>query len=79
MAIGNAVAMLEIDADELEIGQRTLTEALNLPTDLLRQLKEVVEAKDFVLLSDILSYEFSEAIDSWRAVTEKLMAIAGDK
>ena len=70
--IYNSVVMLGLDVATFTVEGQSLPQILAVPNDQLRQLKEVIEAKDFVLLSDILSYEFSEAIDSWRKIKDAL-------
>ncbi len=62
----NAVSMLHLDPGAVTVGEKTLPELMAVPADQLKQLKDVIEAGDFVLLSDILTYEFPEAIESWR-------------
>jgi hypothetical protein len=64
--ICNAIAMLRLDPNTLMIGERSLTVVMEEPADRLRQLKETLEAGDLVLLADILTYEFPDAINAWR-------------
>ena len=63
----NAAAMLQIDVEKFCVGSQPLKDVLSIPVEHLTQLKEVVEAQDYVLLSDVLTYEFPEAINAWRS------------
>lgn len=44
------------------------TESLS---DLLSEMSEVMENEDWVLLSDLLEYEFAPLCDNWRTIGEK--------
>lgn len=41
-------------------------------SDLISELSEVLENEDWVLLSDLLEYEFAPACDSWREIGKEL-------
>ncbi len=72
--VRNAAAMLGIDAESFRIDGQPIAKVLSVPLDQLKQIKEVIEASDFVLLSDILNYEFGDALDAWRKVIDALAA-----
>ena len=72
-AICNSALMLGLDLNTFQVDGQPLPEILAVPADKLRQLKEVVEARDFVLLSDILNYEFCEAVESWAKIKDALL------
>ena len=72
----NSIAMLGIDADTFKVEGRTLPELMAAPCEHLQQIKEVIVAKDFVLLADILNYEFPEAVMSWRKIIDALSPAA---
>jgi len=72
--ICNAIAMLDLDPDLLDLGGKNLLLIMAEPLEQLKQLKESVEANDHVLLSDILTYEFPEAISAWRTLIQAVAA-----
>jgi len=72
--ICNAIAVLDIDPEGLELDGRALPELMAEPLERLQQLKETVEAQDHVLLGDILTYEFPGAISSWRTLIDAVAA-----
>jgi hypothetical protein len=70
----NALALLNIKPEELSVGGRSLPEALQGLRHQLAQLKEALEARDYVLLADTLQYEFDAVRESWSAVVEAIRA-----
>jgi len=72
-ALYNAALMLGLDLDTFQVQDRPLPDVLAIPTDKLEQLREVLQARDFVLLADILHYEFDEVIQSWRQIKDALI------
>jgi len=73
--LGSASRLLEIDIDAQEIysGDNSspsnpataVTERIDQLTEQLSQIKSALEAGDYVLLGDILDYEFSDLTDFW--------------
>jgi hypothetical protein len=61
-----------IDPHKFVVDGGAMMAQLNVPADRLKQLRDALEAKDFVLVSDVLTYEFGEAIASWRALLAAL-------
>jgi hypothetical protein len=78
-AICNAVTMLRIDPDKLIVGDRTMPEVLIGPLEKLKTLKESLEAGDHVLVGDLLTYEFPEAMTAWRMLIDAVAGEAGNK
>lgn len=72
LGIVNALALLNIKPDELSIGERRLPESLEGLRGQLTQLKEALEARDYVLLADTLQYEFDSVRECWSAVVEAI-------
>ncbi|HUU85181.1 MAG TPA: hypothetical protein VM243_16900 [Phycisphaerae bacterium] len=75
-AIAQSMAFLELDEKELIVEGRPLEAVLGDISGQLRQVKEVLEVGDDVLLADLLQYEFDAAIDKWRAAVQVVMARA---
>ncbi|MCP4593672.1 MAG: hypothetical protein GY842_23295 [bacterium] len=67
-AILNAVALLGLDPGVLVVDDRPLAEALNGALAPLNQVREALAARDFVLIADVLQYEFDPAIEGWHVV-----------
>lgn len=75
-AIGQSIALLGIDPDATFIDDKPLSTAFDRPRDLLVQVKEAVVAHDYVMLADILEYEFQEVTELWRAALDRLAVLA---
>lgn len=63
--IQNALALQVEDLDQLEIDGQPLPKMVSRPLEVLREIKEAIIAKDFVLLADVLTYEMPEIYDIW--------------
>jgi hypothetical protein len=60
--------LLGIALDSINIEGKDLTAVLSTIKDCLNDLKAGMENQDFVLVSDILRYEFDKPIDAWRSI-----------
>lgn len=76
--VSNAMDALKIDPESVEVAGKPIVEVLGEPIRVLNDIKEAVTARDFVLLSDILSYEFEEAAEGWRGIISAVRQLAGD-
>jgi hypothetical protein len=65
--IANSLAILEMDPAALKVNEVTIPDLLQTTRDRLFQVKDAIEARDYVLLSDTLQYEFDEVIGAWKA------------
>ena len=65
MAIDQSIRMLGIDPNELVVHGEPLLRLLAKPAEVLRQIKEALQSQDFVMLSDVLQYEFGDACEQW--------------
>ena len=72
-AVIKSVGLLEIDIDGIRVGDKPLAESLGQLATQLRQVKDAIEAKDFVTLSDILQYEFAETTTHWTTMIRTLL------
>jgi hypothetical protein len=70
--------LLRIDLEEIRVDGSSLVEIMGQFTDQLRQIKETLIDRDFVLLSDILLYETTEASRRWSAVLDAMRAVIGE-
>ena len=69
--------LLRIDLGALVVEGQSLMEIMSEFTGQLRQIKETLVDRDFVLLSDILLYETTESSRKWGAVLEAMRAVIG--
>ncbi len=67
------VQMTGLNLSELTHGPQTLNEILNHVAHLLSQLKECLEAADYVLLNDLLQYEIIPSFDQWRGLVAAMI------
>ena len=73
-AICNAMGLLGLDPGALDLPEGSLAAALGGTRDQLAQVHEALQAQDFVLISDILQYEFDPIIENWRAAIDAILA-----
>ena len=57
--------LLRIDLDEIRVAGRSLSVLIGGFSGQLRQVREALEARDFVTLSDVLAYEMIETSAQW--------------
>ena len=76
--LGSACRLLGVDVAELEVfdtdgndGQMVMT-FVNTLSEQLNEIKSALESGDFVLLGDILEYEFGDLTDDWLGILQKL-------
>ena len=58
--------LLRIDLDEVRVAGRSLSALIADFTGQLRQVRQALEARDFVTLGDVLAYEMTETTTQWR-------------
>ena len=71
-AVARSIEMLQLDPEQTRIGDEPLTELNGKPKEVLLQVKEALQARDHVLLADILQYEFQEVTSRWHAIANRL-------
>lgn len=77
-AITQSIRMLGLESDKLTIQGRPMLELLEKPRELLMQVKVSLADEDYVMLADILKYEFEDVIGPWREMIEMLHARADE-
>jgi hypothetical protein len=70
--------LLRLDLTGLTADGETLIEILGEFTQQLKQIKDTLVDRDFVLLSDLLLYETTETNHKWTAVLDALRAAIGE-
>lgn len=74
-AIKQVAQLLRVDLDRIQVGSVTLTQALANFASQLRMIRESLESRDYVSLSDILSYEIGQTVAQWRDALTQMRAI----
>ena len=59
--------LLRIDLDAVRVADHSLSDLVAEFTLQLRQIRQALEARDFVTLGDVLAYEMTETTAQWRA------------
>jgi hypothetical protein len=64
-AVGKSIEALQLDPERTTINDESLMDLIGKPKNVLLQIKSALQARDHVLLADILQYEFQEVTKSW--------------
>jgi len=64
--------LLRINLDSMRVDGSTLSEMVDEFATQLRQIKATLESRDFVALSDILTYETTQTNERWRQALDAL-------
>lgn len=78
-AVGKSIVMLELDIEQTAINDEPLSTVIGKPRDVLLQIRDALQARDLVLLADILKYEFADVTDSWHAIIARVRQAAEDQ
>jgi len=71
-AVGQSILMLGLNPEDLRIRDVPLADALDRPRGVLTQIKQALLSQDYVLLADLLQYEFSDVTDLWHQIVTRL-------
>ena len=74
-AVGQLGQLLQVDLNLVIVDGIPLPQALNNFVAQLRTLREALESRDYVLLSDTLSYEIGQTIAQWRDALTQMRAM----
>lgn len=72
-SMSRSVQLLGLDLSKIEVKGRPADEVLQQFADQLRQVKEALENRDYVQLSDILQYELQEVAPRWQGLLDQLV------
>jgi len=67
-AVVKSIAMMELNTETLRIEGQPVGEVVSKPRDALLQVRQALLNNDFVLLADLLQYEFDDATQQWHAL-----------
>ena len=70
-----SVDMLGLDLTQVAVEGRSAEEMLNGFAEQLRAVKEALENRDYVQLSDILQYELHDVAPRWEALLDRLLEL----
>ena len=73
-SMSRSVALLGLDLSKLQIGGKKASELLDEFAVQLRTVKEALENRDYVQLSDILQYELLDVAPRWQGLLDQLVA-----
>jgi hypothetical protein len=71
-AIGQVAQLLKIDLDLVRVGDVSLGQSLATFADQLRGVRDALQRRDYVMLSDTLAYEMEPTICQWRGALSQL-------
>jgi hypothetical protein len=71
-SIEGVAQLMRIDLQTIAVDGRVIPDILAEFAEQLRQIKGSLESRDFVMLSDILVYETTQAAAQWRAILAAL-------
>ena len=74
-AIGKVSQLLRVDLDRVIVDGISLNTALQNFAEQLRNIRQSLESRDYVTLSDILHYEIGTTVKQWRDALAQLRAI----
>ncbi len=76
----NFLSMISLLRDEFHLREEGgFGEAVMEMSDLFTEMMDVMENGDWILLSDLLEYEFLPVVDRWRGVIDNLLDQIGAK
>lgn len=70
--------LLRIDLERVQVGAQSLRELVQDFAQQLRQIRLALECRDFVTLSDILTYEATQTSSRWRCALQAVRAVIGE-
>lgn len=74
-SVQKTAQLLRLDLEMIQVDDRSLSEVVHEFRDQLKNIKLALEARDFVTLSDILTYETPQTTERWRTAMEIMREI----
>jgi len=75
-AVGQSLEMLALDARTVVVNGRSLHDSFEDPKALLLRVRQALLSRDYVMLADIMQYEFDELIGQWQVAVADLRSRA---
>jgi len=76
--LGRSLEMLELDPQNLTIQNLPFLELIARPKVVLLQVKQALLAQDYVLLADLLRYEFEDVMTGWQSTIRRFQQEADE-
>ncbi len=71
-AVAKSIEMLRIDPEQITISDEPIIDLIRRPKETLLQVRDALQSQDYVLLADILQYEFGDVTDQWHQIVARL-------
>ena len=71
-AVLGAIRLGSVPLDDVRVDGTPSVDIVNGLKDKLEQIKEALEARDYVMLADILQYELPETLQTWKSLIGQL-------
>lgn len=78
-AVVKSLGLLSLDAEKVTVRDVSLLAALERPKDVLLQIKGTLQAQDYMLLADILQFEFADVTEMWHTMIARIRQEADDR
>lgn len=75
--VAKSIEMLQLRAEQTTIRDQPLVELISKPKEVLIQIRDALRVSDYVVLADILQYEFHEVTETWQEIIAMLRNRAG--
>jgi hypothetical protein len=77
-AVAKSLELLRLKPEQVTVRDEPLLTVLERPKDVLLQIKAAFQAQDYVLLADILQFEFADVTDMWHTMIARIRQEADD-
>ncbi len=77
-ALNKSIEMLGVDPEVVTVQDMPLIDAVGKPKEILLQIKQALQAQDYVMLADILQYEFIDTTELWHTIIARIRQLAED-
>ena len=72
-AVGQSVKILGLPLDQIMIHEQRSIDLIDQLADRLKQLRDLLAARDMIGIADTLAYEWPESVDQWRDLLQELL------
>jgi len=78
-AVSKSLSILEMDPERVTLKDERLIDAISRPKEVLLQVRDALTARDYVLLADVLQYEFADVTQTWHTLIARIRQEAEDR
>ncbi len=76
VAVTKSSQLLQWSLDDMTVGEEPVIVIFERLAELLREVRQALESQDYVLLADLLQYEFGEVTARWQSLLEHFRQLA---